>query len=82
MKKDIYLGMPWSGIDEYYKLGKEYKLWGAELKKAVLTDIKKMKTRKKKLELTWSHRTAGKSVGITVVGLPKGAYATYKGKRI
>jgi len=35
-----------------------------------------------KKSITFSHTTTGEMEGIAVVGLPKGAYATYKGKKI
>lgn len=40
-KGDTFKSTPWKSLDEYFQLGRQYRLWGMDLKKAVLQDLKR-----------------------------------------
>jgi hypothetical protein len=41
MKRDIFKGKPWSNLDEYIRLAKEYNLYGSDLERQVKIDRKR-----------------------------------------
>lgn len=40
-KKDIYSNMPWTSLDDYFRLAKQHKLFGADLAEYLKKERKK-----------------------------------------